>query len=221
MRNLAEHGWIFHATIMGKFYYITSEAVGGPNYPWAAGYGPLAEMPYFEHLNPDSESSLRRFWEINPLPPGMEIDPGGKVWSDVIGCGNGPPNNFYSEKIIFSLETAGIPLLRTTRMPIGKIRARRLQSIPPPNYFVIESIPGMSVDYEAMGVATDGNGRPKYTNEQILNPPKMVLDLDSWTGLDLFSFSNRGGPVNLFCTERIRLIAETEGWTNVKFKPIG
>lgn len=177
-------------------------------------------MPFLQDINPEFEKSLRDYWKMNPTLPGMEIDPGASVWSDVIHCGGGPPGKFFSDKIVSSLENAQIPILRKTLMPIAKIRSKRLQSVPPPNYYVVETIPGMAVDYDAMGIETDEDGKPLRSNGWKLFEAKVVMDLKTWNGLDLFSFSNRGGPINLVCTDRLRQLAEEEGWTNVCFRPI-
>ena len=204
---------------MMKFYELTYSHMGGRTYPWASGFGPLEEMPFFEGLPKILIERNLRSWEVNPMPPGMEIDPGGKSWSDMIGCGAGSYVKFVSEKLLRDLNEHAIPILRATEMPIAKIMAKTLQKIPAPKYFVLEAIPCIENAWDAMGIPLDENNKP------ILQPrpkpfPKSKYRLSSWNGLDLFSRSNGLSTTTLFCTERVKDLAERKNWTNVEFNPL-
>lgn len=162
---------------------------------------------------------MLQFWKVNPSPPGMDIDPGGRHWSHMIGCGLGNPNKFVSEDLINDLNEHAVPILRATEMPIARIMAKMLQTIPAPKYFVLEAIPSIENAWDAMGILLDENNNP------ILQPrpkpfPKSKYRLSSWNGLDLFSRFNGLSTTTLFCTERVKDLAERKNWTNVEFIPI-
>jgi hypothetical protein len=72
-----------------KFYKISYDHIGGKTYPWASGYGPIENMPFLDGVSPIIRDRELAFWKVNPMPPGIQIDPGGKSWSDMIGCGAG------------------------------------------------------------------------------------------------------------------------------------
>lgn len=204
---------------MKKLYELTFSHMGGRTFPWASGYGPLQDMPFLDSMPPLSRKNMLQFWQVSPWPPGMNIDPGGRTWSQMIGCGLGSPNKFVSEALIRDLAEHAIPILRATEMPIAKIMAKTLLKIPAPKYYVLEAIPGIDKAWDAMGIKVDENGRP------ILQPPpkpypRSKFRLSSWNGLDLFSYSNGMATTTLYCTERVRKLAEHKGWTNVEFKPL-
>lgn len=202
-----------------KFYELVFSHIGGRTFPWASGYGPLSEMPFLEALPIPLRDNMKRYWSVNPSPSGMDIDPGGRSWSHMIGCGLGNPNKFVSEYLIHDLVEAGIPILRFTEMPIASNRAKALQKISPPKYYVLEAVPGIARSWEAMGIPMDENGKP------ILNPipnpwPESKYCFSSWNGMDLVSYSDIASTTTLLCTERVKDLAERRNWSNVKFKPL-
>jgi len=202
-----------------KFYELTHSHMGGRTFPWASGYGPLPQMPFFEGMQPIVYERRLQYWKVDPMLPGMAIDPGGRCWSHVIGCGLGWPHQFVSEYLIQDLAEHAIPILRATEMPIAKIMAKALQKIPAPKYYVLEAIPVIDKAWDAMGIKVDENGRP------ILQPPpkpypKSKFRLSSWNGLDLFSHSGGASTTTLYCTKRVKDLAERKKWTNVEFKPL-
>ena len=111
---------------------------------------------------------------------------------------------------------------RVTEMPIAEINAKALKSKPAPKYFVVETIPGIEVDYAATGFKVDAHGRP------ILNPRPSPWPFpyqyrpDSWNGADLFGYHHFGTgdspSLTMLCTERVKQLAESEGWTNAAFQ---
>jgi hypothetical protein len=202
-----------------NFFELTYSHMGGRTYPWAAGYGPLPSMPFLGGLTDALKERRLKFWQVNPSPPGMKIDPGGRSWSHMIGCGLGMPEFFVSENLIQDLVECAIPILRATEMPIASISAKALQKIVHPKYFVLEAIPGIEMAWKAMGIPLDRNKKP------ILVPrpkpfPKAKYCLSSWNGSDLFSPPGGIITTTLFCTERIKILAEEKRWTNVKFLPL-
>lgn len=187
---------------------------------WAAGYGPIDDLWF---IHPTSLKSKMQSWKLYPEKPGLHISSGGKHWPDILGCGDSPPGFFISDRVIESLRSIAAPMGRVTEMPIVEINAKALKNKPAPKYYVVETIPGIEVDLEATGFKLDRQGKP------ILNPPPNPWPtyryrLDSWNGEDLFAYRHFGptdGPyVDMFCTERVKELAEREGWTNVRFKPL-
>lgn len=188
---------------------------------WAGGYGPIEDLWF---LRSDILESMRRFWEICPSPSGISVDPGARHWPDVLGCGNSPPSLFVSDKIVNSLRAIGAPMGRVTNMPVAEIHSRALRKKPQPEYFVVETFPGIEVDWAATGFECDAQGNPIPGLSPRPYPRPFLYRLDSWNGTDLFSFHPRGpnpGPSTImFCSEKVKDVAETEGWTNVKFQPL-
>ncbi len=154
------------------------------------------------------------------MPPGLRIDPGAKEWPDFMGCGNPLPSFFVSDIVIDDLEANGVPVWRKTHAPIAEVGSKTLREKPAPKYYVVEVEPGIDVDFEASGVAVGSDGKPQLTKDQRAKQPVMRLDYSSWTGADLFCYSNwRGGSrLDLLCTDKVKALAEKEGWTNVRFE---
>jgi hypothetical protein len=202
-----------------NLYRIASWAVGYTKYPWVAGWGPLEYMPFFSTFPPITQKSKIEFWDVNPRLPGLHIDPGGKVWADVLGCGGGPPSFFVSERIINNLQAEGIPILRATEMPIAKNLSKALKDVPSPKYYVLEAAPGIRLAYEAMGIELDSTGKPILV--QGAKFPEAIYDLATWNGADLMGkLAVYDSTTSLLCTERVKELAERNGWTNIEFKPV-
>lgn len=202
-----------------KFYKFTFSHIGGRTFPWASGYGPLPDMPFLNDLPQAFRERRLQFWKINPSPAGMDIDPGGRSWSDMIGCGLGNPSQFVSDKIIQDLNENLIPYLRITEMPIASIMAKALKKIPAPKYYVLEAAPGMEIWSESVSVQ-DQIAAKNEMPSRYLPPYRWKCKADSWNGMDIFSPSSPTGntlTASLYCTHRIKHLAEQRGWTNVKF----
>ena len=202
-----------------NFYEIESWAVGYTKYPWVGSWGALDDMPFFKTFPPVVQEVKMKSFEICNDPPGLKIDPGGRLWSDVMGCGGGPPSFFVSERIINDLQAEGIPILRATEMPIAKNLSKALKNVPPPKYFVLEAEPGIRLAYSAMGLQLDLSGKP------ILVPgsrfPEAIYDLATWNGADLMGkLAVYDSTTSLLCTDRVKELAERNGWTNIEFKPV-
>lgn len=201
-----------------NFYRIGCWEAAPRKYPWVAGFGPLSNMPFFEAA-PVFWESKKRFWQVNPRPPGLFFDSGGREWSDVVGCGGGPPGYFVSERLLRDIEEAGVPILRATEMPIVEIKGKRLQKLPPPRYFVLEAAPGIATAYEAMGIRIGEDGKPIWTSEDVKRRPPLLFKRASWDGSHLFSFYGNM-PMNVYCSQYVVDLAERKGWTNVDFEPV-
>lgn len=193
--------------------------MGGRTFPWASGYGPLPEMPFLDVLPDAFRNNMFQFWKINPSPPGMNIDPGGRSWSDVIGCGLGNPWQFVSENIIRDLNENSIPFLRVTEMPIARIMAKALKKIPAPKYYVLEAAPGMDLIYEENSIQDQIAARNEVPS-RFLPPSRWKCKAYSWNGMDIFSPSGGRLTTSLYCTDRVKELAEQRGWTNVKFEEL-
>jgi hypothetical protein len=203
-----------------NFYQMGADHIGGRSYPWAAGYGPIRpieRMGFFGRLSEPFQEMKRKSWEINKSATGIVIDPGGRVWTDFIGCGAGYPGHFVSERVIRDLEEAGIPILEAQEMPIAKISAKALQKIDPPKYFILEALPGLEIRHEhiplAVRLAAEKEDPPRFIKSILtkFNP-------DSWNGNHLFSPAQGTGTLRTLCTERVKELAEAKGWTNVHFR---
>lgn len=204
-----------------NLYQMASDHIGGRQYPWVGGYGPLGMdemLPFLSGMPESQRLRTLKFWELNDKPPGLEIDPGGRQWSDFIGYGGSLPPFFVSDTVIKDLKENGIDILRATEMPIAKISAKGLQKITPPKYYILEALPGIERAWDAMGVPLDTEGKP--VPHSIASPLEVHLRLSSWNGLDLFSFSDGPQTAVPVCTDRVKKLAECKGWTNVRFKPI-
>jgi hypothetical protein len=203
-----------------NFYRISSWAIGGPLYPWAAGYGALPEMPFIQELQLDFRNSMVGFWKVNPRKPGMDIDPKGKVWSDFVGNGLGNPSYFVSDKVITDLEANGIEVWRKTAMPIASNASKRLSKLLAPGYFVLEAERGIDADFMASGVPLDAHGNPLMRQRSPQQSGPLVMNLNSWNGKDLVTFRNWGDTMTVACTERVKKLSGEKGWTNVQFTPL-
>lgn len=181
----------------------------------AYGYGPFDGFDDFLSLPSAFREGKRSYWLQHHIKPGIFIAGAGSKWPDFLACGDPPFGFFISQRVIDSLASHGIPLARATHVPIGEIESDRLKDIPTPAYYAVEAHPGIAIDYAASGFATDSSGHPDLPRGQDVI---VQLDPDAWSGDDLFRCSNwpRGGK-ELLSTERVKRIAESEGWTNVEF----
>ena len=50
-----------------NFYEIKNAHTGGKTYPWAAGYGPLEEMPFLEAERPLVIERTMLFWGLTQV----------------------------------------------------------------------------------------------------------------------------------------------------------
>jgi hypothetical protein len=201
-------------------YKIRSWACGYTKFPWVAGWGPLEDMPFFDTFPPATQELKRRSWEVSSLQPGLYIDPGGKVWSDILGCGGGPPSFFVSERIVSDLSAEGIEFLRATEMPIAENGSKVLKNIPAPIYYVLEAEPGINFISEPKNIINVEMGMPKLGN-RVRRPSKQIYLSSTWNGKDLFGQRNvYDSTTSLFCTDKVKNIAKRNGWTNIEFKAV-
>ncbi len=201
---------------MFRLHYF---ATGGRSFPWASGYRPFDHMPFLDELPEEHRASMFGFWSVNPGLPGMNIDPGGRTWTHLIGNGLGWPSFFVNETAICDLEDAGIEIWRKTEMPIASIKSKTLLKLLPPKYYVLEAERGIEVDFEASGVPFDSDGKPNHRARDKDKKGPLAVRLDSWSGKDLFSI-RQGVPMVVYCTDKVKSLAEEKGWTNVKFEEI-
>lgn len=203
-----------------NFYEIKCWSYGHTKFPWVAGWGPLDQMPFFEMFSPKSQELKRRSWEVSSLEPGLYIDPGGTVWSDVLGCCGSPLSYFVSERILNDLTAEGIEFLRATEMPIAENGSKALKNVPAPKYYVLEADPGINYISEPKNVRNAGMGMPKL-GDRVRRPSKQIYLSSTWNGKDLFGCcSVYNSTTSLFCTDKVKNIAERNGWTNIEFKAV-
>ena len=200
-------------------FYKLSIPVGGTKHPYASRFGPIPEMPFWESYPESFVKGRKEFWNLAPRPPGMTVAPGGRSWGDFIGHGGGSPFYFVGGRVIDDLREAGIGVLRTTRMPIAEIEGKTMRKIPPPDYFVVEAPPGISIHWQAMGLPTTGDNRLDLSQgyPKPWPPAEWLLDASTWNGKDLMSYQNFQYWTTLICTERVKQLAGQNGWTNCAF----
>ncbi|WP_338285933.1 hypothetical protein [Luteolibacter sp. LG18] len=196
-----------------KIYSISEASQKG--FAWASGYGPFEGMDFFPRLHLVTQRSFMDFWEVNHKPPGISLGETGTKWPDIMFCGNPPPFAFFSDRIVEDLLDFGVEFEGVTPIPLGPIKSKKLRSVPAPAYHVLEAKVGISIDYEASGIAMDDNGQPMLPVGQAV---VVHLDPETWSGADVFKCSNwpRGG-MDLLCTDRVKQLALAQGWTNVDF----
>jgi hypothetical protein len=199
-------------------------ATGDSNkYAYASGYAPFDGMSFFDEFPEQVKEREMAFWAVNPAPPGLCIDDSGSRWPDLMYCGGTPPSFVFSRKVIDSIAAHGIPVKRITPIPVGSIASEKLKTVPRPDYFVIEALPGISLDYAASRVAVDADGNPDFSAPRGNPPPILQYDPATWTGADLFCQANGPyGPhcLDILCTERVKEIAQRDGWTHVSFNRV-
>ena len=202
-----------------RIYELSDASSFRGKFVYAYGYGPLATpMPF---LHPAELARRQAFWEISKDPPGLLIEGGGSRWPDVLACGDPSPPYFVSQKIVDSLRREKITLSSMTEMPIATKKSKKLIELTP-NYFAVQAPLGIEVDFAASNIPTDIAGSPILNPLPKPWPPILKLKASSWSGLDIFSWSNfrAGLGLDLLCTDRIVELAKREGWTNVRFDPI-
>jgi hypothetical protein len=209
-----------------NFYTIDAKSIGGPEYAWASGYGPNAEdiddIPFLKESPEVMKRNLRDFWEVSKRGPGIKLDTWGKKWPDVLGCGQGSPSFFASQKIVEDLRNTGVSLLRLTEMPLAPPLPKKLRDVPPPRYYVLEGIPGLEVAWSAMKIPSDGANKIDFSKgyPKPWPPVEWKVSLSSWSGFDLVSYINWQLPMTLVCTDKIRDLAKARNWTNIAFRPL-
>ncbi len=178
----------------------------------------------FEQEFPEYLRERRKLASVlDPGLPGLHVGETGSRWPDLMSCGNPPPSFVFSRKIVMSLESRDIALRRITPIPIGSIENSKLRNVPAPEYFVIEALPGIQVDYAASGYVVDVDGNPNLN--AVRSDSTCILQYDplTWSGADLFCQSNgHGAPryLDLLCTERIVEIAKEDGWEDAAFQRV-
>jgi hypothetical protein len=206
-----------------KFYEIMDASTDTKGFAWASGFG------LFPEIKPlITDPFLTVFIEserLSPREPGLRIDDGdpwakAKKWPDFLGHGASHFPFFLSETVVEDLRANGAPIARAIEMPIAEIQAAGLRSVPPPKYFVLETVPGIEVDFTASGIPTDADGKPVPNPLPKPWPPVWCLKASSWNGADLFCCTNYGGPLTLIATEKIVELARKQKWSNCRFEPL-
>lgn len=209
-----------------NFYSIRLKHVGNSKYVWASGYGPMADSiddMVFLRSAPDAFKSMQaKFWEINRMPPGVSLDPGGHEWPDFLGCGMGMPSFFVSQRVSNDLQEAGIPCLRASNIPVVHPEFEMHCAGPQPEYCVMEAVPGIEMAWSAMGISCDLDNRVDFSRAypSPWPPEAWKVSVSSWSGLDLVSYENWQTPMTLVCTEEVKRLAKKKKWTNVLFIPL-
>lgn len=204
-----------------KLYKIREGTYRPGGFGFASGYGAIDDLWF---LSPAHSKSFSAFWKINPKQPGLSIEPNAKNWPDFLGNGNSPPMFFVAGRVVESLRSIGAISGRVTEMPIAEINAKALRRKPAPKYYVVETKVGIELDLIASGFEIDADGHAIVDPLPQPWPPLLRHRLDSWNGVDLFAcrdFDPTDGPyIEMLCTERVKELAEREGWTNVRFETL-
>lgn len=202
-----------------KFYEVLRNSPGGRKFFWAQGCRIPEEL--LQWMNEETLENYRQFQEINKREEGIYLAKGGKSWPDFMATGDNLPHQFVRKEVVDTMLEEGIDgILRITPLQIRKIGGKPADSVPYPEYVVLEAEPGIEMDWKQMGVPHDANNKiiPPYPTPW--PPKKWIFNLDSWNGKDLFSCHNRRTPMSLWCSERVKDLADREGWTNVRFDEI-
>lgn len=196
-----------------KVYSIQSACSHG--FAYAHNCGPFDGFDRLKSISRALIERKRRIWDESAQTPGLAIDEKGSKWPDVLRCENPPPSDFFSRKVVDSLLRHQIRVKELLPVVIGSILNRKLAAVSLPTYYFIEPMPGISIDYKSSGIEADPAGVPRLVPGQ---PVTVHLDPATWSGEDIFMCRNwpHGGK-GLFCTERVKRLAEEEQWTNVKF----
>lgn len=199
------------------FQVNVKDTYGSP-YAYAIGYTPLADRKSFV---PDSmKERSEQFTRINGYKPGIRIDKEKRLWPDFLFNGGGYVSFFVSDKVIKDIRSAGIEILDATEFPIECIEGRsRLKLEDAPRYFVLEVRPEIYPDWDKMGVPTSEDKKPLLPLPKPFPPKPFLYRNDTWTGRDLVSYERMNH--RLFCNQNFIELAESKGWTNVEFKPVG
>jgi hypothetical protein len=124
-----------------------------------------------------------------------------------------------SEKVIQGLFAEGIEVLRATEMTIASVKAKALLAAEPPRYFVLEAHPA-DLETSTRSLSASEQGERAAANPGPgPSPIEWSCRLAFWDGGDLCSPGHGRATVSLIFTERIKDLAEREGWTNVRFVP--
>lgn len=209
-----------------NFYKIDVKSIGGSEYAWASGYGPIAQnmddIPFLKEAPDVFKEGRAEFWNRCSEFPGISFDTWGKGWPDLLGCGLGTPSFFVSEKVLTDLRDSGVSFLRVTEMPLSPLLPKKLKDVPPPRYYVLEGIPGLEVAWSAMKIPHDVANKTDFSKgyPRPWPPVEWKVSLSSWSGLDLVSYHNWQLPMTLVCTDKVRDIAKARNWTNIGFRPL-
>jgi hypothetical protein len=196
-----------------KVYSIQSGCSRG--FAYAYDCGPFDGFGGLNSISPLLIERKKRIWEESGRLPGLAIDDHGNKWPDVLRCENPPPSDFFSRKVVDSLLQHEVRVREVLPVVVGSILNEKLAADPLPTYYFIEPEPGISIDFGASGIELDSAGKPRL---KVGQPVIAHLDPATWSGYDLFMCRNwpHGGKA-LYCTERIKRIAEDDDWTNVEF----
>jgi len=203
-----------------NLYRIHQNAVGGTKFPWASGYGLMEDMRFLDCLGEEWAQDIKDFLAFNNYTtPGMHIEGNGRTWSDFIGCGASGPGFFVSARVLGDIIAEGIDVMRAIEMPIAHIKTKRIQNLTPPKYYVLEAERGIEVDFAASGYPVAADGKPTSNKRNPAAKGPLALRRTTWTGKDLVS-ATTGATFCLYCTDRVKRLAEEKGWTNVKFTEV-
>ena len=203
-----------------NIYYIES---GGPDvkgFPFSNSIGRLpSRPPFFDEIE---WLRIQAWWKVNPREnlPGIYTDNDrGTKWGDILRCSTGYVQLLLSERVLSGLRSLGSDIWKATELPVVHIGTKKMRSIPPPRYFVVQASSGIERDWAASGIPFDTEGKPIIDP---LNLKPAIAKLSTWNGQDIFSWSNMGNKLGLtlLCTERVVELAEKEKWTNVRFDPV-
>ena len=184
------------------FFFLNSNASGGP---W--GYASANEGGHCSHCGtrphaPIGTMTLR----INPR----------KRWPDAFGINN-YTGCVVAERVVSTLIDNGVDV------GVGPVEFEFMEEggIAPPNYYYLVPKPGLALDLAAGGIILENYcprcGLPRKTTYlQHQGTNKFVPLVDTWTGLDIFKFTNLPHKA-CCCSLRILELARQHKWSNFSF----
>ena len=193
----------------------------GPGlYPWVGIRGPLIDNGFIDRLPMPYRATELQMLKANTCAIGLQLD-GGKTWPDFMGGGGSVPPNYIAARVLDHIAQAQISIYHKTHAPIASVLSgsKRLKMEPAPDYYVVEANAGFVWNWREMGYELNSDGTPNRNIKPIAGKG-FCIDAKSWKGLDLCCCGDPMWRVNLYCTDKVRDLANEMKWTNVKFEQI-
>ena len=144
----------------------------------------------------------------------------GNKWPDFLRSGSVGPLWFVSKRVVDALTALDGKAFTAYPALIKEIRDRRLESVPPPEYFHLKIHGRIDMDLAA-----------SKAQFQIICPvccradtayrkyDRFIVDKSTWDGSHLFAPRNYPSHM-VFCTLEVLLVARKYRWTNCRFLPV-
>lgn len=174
----------------------------GDRTPW--GVETCVPWQNLDWFLPNGERA--RLWGGGPAETAIE---GGTTWTDIFGTSSASPHFFLSERVVRTMQKAGVAGVDAYPVKITQVKSKGLQKKQPwPNYFYLGVYGHIDIDHEA--------GRPKNTSGSL---QRFTPILETWDGSDVFVMRNEFNRM-VFCTQKVLELARQHRWSNFMFRPM-